>query len=211
MVLIGNRFTPAFEGSRPNEPTPAPPGPDIRVLPDYQINGRRIHGQLAINDSTDPDPTVASVEIDWADGTPREPVTAPYDVVHEYAIDAVYPLRVYATDVDGRTTQAGAQVWAFGDPINLGPDPVADFTVAPEPSEEGDEVTFDASASTPDPGISDYEWTVVTQAPLAFTGKVVEFTSAITGLHVMRLIVYLPDGRSDMSQRQFNINPAAEE
>jgi PKD domain len=209
MVVIGNRFTSAFAGRRPNEPTPAPPGPDIRLEPDYVINGRLVNGQLLINGSTNPDPTVANVEIDWGDGTPRQRIVSPYGIVHQYAVDAVYPLRVYATDVDGRTTQAGASVQAQGDPTNP---PVASFIRAPEPSTLGQPVTFDATASTPSPGINRYQWQVLTAGGTVVPEQaVVNVTLPQTGLHVMRLTVWLPDGRSDMSQLQFNVNPAVEE
>lgn len=159
MVLIGNRFTPAFAGSRPNEPTPAPPGPTIEINPQATlINGRRVRGQLQVNGTTDPDPNIASVEIDWGDGTPRELTIPPYIVVHEYAAEAVYALRVIAISTAQRTATAGAYVQALGDPTTL---PFASFTYTPMPfATVGEPVQFDATGSQPGTGgpITTYDW-----------------------------------------------------
>lgn len=97
------------------------------------------------------------------------------------------------------------QEWGEPPPEPI-PDPVARFTIAPEPSTLGDEVTFDAAGSTPSE-ISAYEWEVVTAVGDTGTGPVFRYTSAVAQMHVMRLIVRLPDGRSNQSMQQFNVHP----
>jgi hypothetical protein len=122
MATIGNTFTPAFAGRRPNEPTPAPPGPIVLLDPDeVVVDGRRVAGRLII--AGDIDTLVA----DWGDGTPREPIDSPWRFEHTYALDAVYEIRAIATSLEGRTSVQGVRVQAYGDPTGGG-GPAPDLT-----------------------------------------------------------------------------------
>lgn len=102
------------------------------------------------------------------------------------------------------------QEWGEGvTPPDPGPDPVAAFTIDPEPSTVGDEVTFDATDSTPTPGITAYEWELVGASETG-SGVVYRTTGLSEGANVIRLTVRLDDGRFDRSMQMANAAPVPE-
>jgi hypothetical protein len=153
MTVIGNRFTPPFVGRRPNEPTPAPPGPAVLITA-VAIGGLRAAFSLSI------DPTgLATANVDWGDGSPRELTPGPYPraMAHTYADPAVYEIRVTARTAAGRESANSFRVQVGTGAI---PDPVADFTIAPAAPTEATPVTL-TSIATPAEFIEAWEWTQV--------------------------------------------------
>lgn len=194
MALTVNRFTPAFAGRRPDGPTPAPPGPDVRVF-SASANNRTVYLHLVLDDDAD-DP-LATLLIDWGDRTPREPLAAPWTATHTYPADSSYEIRAIARSAAGRESltfgnvQVGAQVVA---PI---PEPVADFTWMPTAPTTATPVTLDASLSTPAAYIDGYEWQElmgdgdpwIVYIPATLVGPLP------VGPHLFQLRVHLSDGR----------------
>jgi hypothetical protein len=187
MVVIGNRFTPAFAGSRPNGPTPAAPGPRM-VFATATLTGARVNLLLAALDPVD------TVDLDWGDGSARERITAPYNAAHGYVDAGNFLIRAIAVSVDGRESVNGlrVQVLEGGGPI---PDPVADFVIAPAAPTTADTVTL-TSISTPAEYIQINEWTQIMPAGGTQEGPPVMNLGLLQeGPYVWQLRVRLADGR----------------
>src|SRR5580693_7453739 len=90
MAVIGNRFTPAFAGRRPDGPTPAPPGPDIRFAAVTETSGR-VNITLQVGPGSIPPDTI---DLDWGDGT-REALGG-LVASHGYADGGAFELRAIA-------------------------------------------------------------------------------------------------------------------
>jgi hypothetical protein len=151
MTVIGNRFTPAFAGRRPDGPTPAPPGPDIR----FAIVTETSTGRLSVTLQIGPDaPPIATIDMDWGDGT-RDALGG-LIATHSYADRGVFELRAIARSNAGRESVNSIRVQVLEGAPAI-PDPVADFTITPAAPTDADPVTL-TSISTPAEFVEAYEW-----------------------------------------------------
>jgi hypothetical protein len=199
MAVIGNRFTPAFAGRRPNEPTPAPPGPDIRFAAVTETAGR-VNITLQVGPGSIPPDTI---DLDWGDGTRQ--ALGGLIAAHSYADGGVYELRAIARGASRESVNSiRVQVLQGASPI---PDPLADFTIAPAAPTDADPVTL-TSTSTPEEFIEAWEWGQQmpdTIAP-AEGPPVMNLGAQPAGAYVWNLRVRLVDGRwSVLRSRGVNI------
>jgi hypothetical protein len=189
MTVIGNRFTPPFAGRRPNEPTPAPPGPDIRFAAVTETSTGRLSVTLQIGPDA---PPIATIDLDWGDGT-RDALGG-LVATHSYADRGVYELRAIARSDAGRESlnSTRVQVLEGAPPI---PDPVADFTIAPAAPTEATPVTL-TSTSTPAESIEAWEWTQTMPPGNAQEGPPIMNLGLLpANNYVWSLRVRLTDGR----------------
>lgn len=200
MTVIGNRFTPPFAGRRPDGPTPAPPGPDLHFLAASNVGGR-VNVTLAQRDTS----TIDLLAIDWGDGTRDE--LAAWSAAHSYTAPGVYEIRAIARSNTRRESLNSIRVSV--PEIQSIPDPVADFTVAPDPPVAGELTTFDGSPSTPDEHITEYRWELIGLGE-GF-GKVITHTFAAPGVQQARLTVRLADGRNNIRTRGLVVQPPPED
>jgi hypothetical protein len=187
MTVIGNRFTPAFAGRRPNEPTPAPPGPDIRFAVVTEVNGR-VNVTLQVGPGSPPD----TIAMDWGDGTRQ--ALGGLLAAHSYTDSGVYEIRAIASSADRRESVNAIrlQVLEGAPPID---DPVADFTITPAAPTDADPVTL-ASTSTPAEYVQINEWTQIMPPGSTQEGPPVMNLGMLTpGAYVWQLRVRLTDGR----------------
>jgi hypothetical protein len=201
MTVIGNRFTPAFAGRRPDGPTPAPPGPDIRFAVVTETAGR-VNVTLQIGPDA---PPIATIDMDWGDGTRQ--ALGGLVAAHAYTDGGVFELRAIARSDAGRTSvnSIRVQVLEGASPI---PDPVADFTIAPAAPTSADLMVLDAAPSTPAEYIEAYEWgqQMPVTIPPAEGPQVMNLGAQPPGAYVWNLRVRLTDGRwSVLRSRGVNI------
>jgi hypothetical protein len=201
MTVIGNRFTPAFAGRRPDGPTPAPPGPDIRFATVTETAGR-VNVTLQVGPGS---PLVDAIDVDWGDGT-RESL-AGLLAAHSYTDGGVFEIRAIAMSNIGRESvnSIRVQVLEGAPPI---PDPVADFTIAPAAPTDADAIILDAAPSTPAEFIEAYEWgqQMPNTIPPAEGPQVMNLGAQPAGAYVWNLRVRLTDGRwSTLRSRGVNI------
>jgi hypothetical protein len=189
MTVIGNRFTPAFAGRRPDGPTPAPPGPDIRFATVTETSTGRLSVTLQIGPDA---PPIATIDLDWGDGT-RDALGG-LIATHSYADRGVYELRAIARSDAGRTSVNSIRVQVLeGAPAIE--DPVADFTITPAAPTDADPVTL-ASTSTPAEYVQINEWTQIMPPGSTQEGPPVMNLGMLTpGAYVWQLRVRLIDGR----------------
>jgi hypothetical protein len=188
MTVIGNRFTPAFAGRRPDGPTPAPPGPDIRFATVTETAGR-VNVTLQVGPGS---PLVDAIDVDWGDGTRQS--LGGLLAAHSYTDGGVFEIRAIATSNIGRESvnSIRLQVLEGAPPI---PDPVADFTIAPAAPTTADTVTLN-SISTPAEYIQINEWTQIMPAGGTQEGPPVMNLGLLQeGPYVWQLRVRLDDGR----------------
>jgi hypothetical protein len=204
MTVIGNRFTPAFAGRRPDGPTPAPPGPDIR----FAIVTETSTGRLSVTLQIGPDaPPIATIDLDWGDGT-RDALGG-LIATHSYTDRGVYELRAIARSDAGRESLNSIRVQVLEGAPAI-PDPVADFTITPAAPTDADPVTL-TSTSTPVEFIEAWEWGQ--QMPDTITPAegppVMNLGTQPAGAYVWNLRVRLTDGRwSTLRSRGVNITAA---
>jgi hypothetical protein len=189
MTVIGNRFTPAFAGRRPNGPTPAPPGPDIRFAVVTE-NAGRVNVVLQIGPDA---PPIATIDMDWGDGTRQ--ALGGLAAQHSYTDRGAFELRAIARSDAGRTSvnSIRLQVLEGASPI---PDPVADFTITPAGPTAADEITL-TSTGTPAEYIEAYEWAqqMPVVIPPAEGPPVMNLGAQAPGNYVWNHRVRLTDGR----------------
>jgi hypothetical protein len=187
MAVIGNRFTPAFAGRRPNEPTPAPPGPDIRFAAVTETAGR-VNITLQVGPGSIPPDTI---DLDWGDGTRQ--ALGGLIAAHAYADGGVYELRAIARGASRESVNSiRVQVLEGASSI---PDPLADFTIAPAAPTDADPVTL-ASTSTPAEYVQINEWTQIMPPGSTQEGPPVMNLGMLTpAAYVWQLRVRLIDGR----------------
>jgi len=104
--------------------------------------------------------TLVSFEWDFGDGSPRvteaDPVTT-----HTYSALGIYTVTLNVTDSEASSATRSRQ-------LKVGFSPVADFSWSPLSPQAGQEVTFNASASTPNGGsIVGYRWDFGDGKPLS--------------------------------------------
>ena len=200
MAVIGNRFTPAFAGRRPNEPTPAPPGPDIRFAVVTETAGR-VNITLQVGPGSIPPDTI---DLDWGDGTRQ--ALGGLIAAHSYADGGAFELRAIARgDSRESVNSIRVQVLEGASPI---PDPLADFTIAPAAPTDADLIVLDAAPSTPAEFIEAYEWgqQMPVTIPPAEGPQVMNLGAQPAGAYVWNLRVRLTDGRwSVLRSRGVNI------
>jgi hypothetical protein len=187
MAVIGNRFTPAFAGRRPNEPTPAPPGPDIRFAAVTETAGR-VNITLQVGPGSIPPDTI---DLDWGDGTRQ--ALGGLIAAHAYADGGVYELRAIARGASRESVNSIRVQVLEGAPAI--PDPVADFTITPAAPTDADPVTL-ASTSTPAEYVQINEWTQIMPPGSTQEGPPVMNLGMLTpAAYVWQLRVRLIDGR----------------
>ena len=151
--------------------------------------------------SVDPDGEIVAYEWDFGDGESASGV----QVVHTFADDGNYTVRLTVYDDEGATDSATVQVEVQNPP------PVARFTFSPENPVVGEPVTFDASTSV-DPAtglgtnsIVSYHW--------AFgdghegTGVVVEHIYNLPGNYTVTLTIMDDDGASATGEETILVSP----
>jgi hypothetical protein len=201
MTVIGNRFTPAFAGRNPNEPTPAPPGPDIRFATVTETSTGRFSVTLQVGPGSIPPDTI---DMDWGDGTRQ--ALGGLAASHSYADGGAFELRAIARgDSRESVNSIRVQVLEGASPI---PDPLADFTIAPAAPTDADPIILDAAPSTPAEFIEAYEWgqQMPNTIPPAEGPQVMNLGAQPAGAYVWNLRVRLTDGRwSPLRSRGVNI------
>lgn len=204
MTVIGNRFTAPFVGRRPDGPTPAPPGPDVRFASVTQPSDGRVN--ITLQTGGGAGDIIDTLAVDWGDGT-REQMGA-WTAGHSYAEPAVYEIRAIARSTIGRESVNSIRVQvAKGAPT--GPDPVADFTISPAAPTTDDVITVDGSPSTPAGDITEFQWQRMAPNPANSYDQPWVQGPLAAGPAVWRLIVKLADGRtSAMTQRTVAITAA---
>jgi hypothetical protein len=189
MTVIGNRFTPAFAGRRPDGPTPAPPGPDIRFAIVTETSTGRLSVTLQIGPNA---PPIATIDLDWGDGT-RDALGG-LIATHSYTDRGVYELRAIARSDAGRESLNSIRVQVLEGAPAI-PDPVADFAIAPAAPTTADPVTL-TSVSTPAEYVQINEWTQTMPAGGTQEGPPVMNLGLLeAGPYVWSLRVRLADGR----------------
>ena len=137
-------------------PPPEPPVPRFDMSPASPSAGETV--AFDASSSSDPDGSITSYE--WAiyrmeEGEiDPEPIAAPTGETIEYSFTdpVTYNVELTVTD-DSGTTATASQLVAVNAP------PTAAFEMRPSPPAPGEEVTFDANASSdPDNTITSYEW-----------------------------------------------------
>lgn len=147
VVVLGLAFLSGCQNLRRNEPPVA----------SFELSADEVYvGETVIFDassSLDPDGTILDFAWDFGDGNKGNGII----VTHAYAEPGTYTVTLTVTDAQGAagTSQALVNVLPMPEGGSL---PVARFTFFPPTPRVGEEVMFDASASTDDGKIVTYFW-----------------------------------------------------
>lgn len=130
MPLEVNYRPTRFTSLRADEWTPAPRGPVMMLdLDALVVDGRRVAGRFVIAGD------LGSLEVDWGDGSARQPIVSPWRFEHTYAVDSVYTVRALAVSTAGRPAVDTITIQARGTPTGGGPGPATynDIVLADRP------------------------------------------------------------------------------
>lgn len=132
------------------EPPLVPPTASFTVVTNY------LEVTVDASGSSDSDGSIVSYEWDFGDGSTASGMTA----THTYAADGTYTIKLTVTDNDGLTDSESKVVEVAGPDMP----PVPDFTI----TVDGLTVSVDASLSTDDKGIVEYEWNWGDGSPMSY-------------------------------------------
>ena len=119
-------------------------------------------------------------------------------ITHRYANHGNYAATLNVTDSEGKWDTESKM-------INVAAKPHADFTWSPPSPQQGEEVTLDASPSTPDGGsIVSYEWDFGDTSPHKF-GKIVIHKYTTYGTYTVTLNVTDSEGRWDIETKTMTV------
>jgi PKD repeat protein len=131
---------------------------------------------------------IASISIDFGDGTPRTELSGnASSVQHVFAVGGTYTVNAAATDSAG-ATGSGSTVIVVGNAT------AANFTFQPNPGIVGQPITFDGSSSPSASGIASYSWTFGDST--SGSGAVIAHTYTTAGSFTVTLTVVDNAGRS---------------
>ena len=146
--------------------------------------------------STD-DGAIANYTWAYGDGTTTE-TTDPV-VEHTYPDGGSYDLTLTVTDAFGATDTATSTV-EINDP------PTAAFTYTPDQPQAGEQITFDASASSdPNGSIASYEWDFDGDGATDATGETVTHTYSDGGQYTATLTVTDDDGVTNATSETLTV------
>ena len=143
------------------------------------------------DNNTGPTHGIATYTWNFGDGPPL--VTYQNTTSHTYSTNNTYPVNLTVTDYDNLTSSSYAKSIYIGSDI-----PKANFTVTtPSPYYVNDNLTFDASNSTPDGGnISSYNWNWNDTTTDNTTMPVIYHSFRAEGLYNVSLIVMDTDNKT---------------
>jgi PKD repeat protein len=120
---------------------------------------------------------------------------------HSYDNPGVYTVKLTITDDDGATASNDTTVSVSE--ANAAPSPA--FMISPSDPTTEATVSFDASETTDDSGISEYEWDFDGDGTVETTGEQVTYRYEETGTYTVRLTVTDTDGETAVASQPITI------
>jgi Tol biopolymer transport system component/chitodextrinase len=152
--------------------------------------------------SSDPDGTIVGYEWNFGDGNTATGATTS----HSYSSSGTYTVQLTVTDNDGSTDTETKTITVPPPGLKA---PNASFISSPSSPEEGETVTFDASASSdPDGTISSYSWNFGGDTA---TGKTTTHSYSSSGTYTVTLTVTDNDGLTDTETKTITVRPLGSE
>ena len=148
---------------------------------------------------------IASYRWSFGDGTTATGATA----THSYGSAGTYTVTLTVTDGAGNTDTASQQVNASAKPNQP---PSASLSASPNVQTAGDNVTFDASGSTDDSGITQYRWDFDGNGSVDRTtsSAVVQHAYAESGQYTATVTVVDGAGATDSASATVNVTNASD-
>jgi len=152
------------------------------------------------SNSSDTDGTIANYAWNFDDGSAGTGKTT----THVYASVGTYGVTLTVTDNDGLTDTDTKDVFVIATGVDITP-PEASFTSSPESPEEGETVTFDASASDDTDGtIDSYSWNF--DDGNTGSGETATHSYASAGTYTVTLTIEDNDGLTDTATKDVVVN-----
>jgi len=157
------------------------------------------------SNSSDTDGTIANYAWNFDDGSAGTGKTT----THVYASVGTYGVTLTVTDNDGLTDTDTKDVFVIATGVDITP-PEASFTSSPESPEEGETVTFDASASDDTDGtIDSYSWNF--DDGNTGSGETVSHSYTSAGTYNVTLTVIDNDSLTDTDSQTITVSPPGKE
>jgi len=181
---------------QPEAPMPQPPSAQFFYYPSWPNTNETVTFNASA--SYDPDGYIVSYNWDFGDGTPvvieSEPITT-----HRYNAFGNYTVTLTIIDNDGLTANSTTIV-------SVRQHPVASFIFSPTDPLEGEPITFDASASTPDGGtIVSYEWNFGDGNITTASDPIITHTYPTFGNYTVTLNVTDSEGKWDTESKTITV------
>jgi chitinase len=146
--------------------------------------------------SSDPDGTIADFQWDMGDGTTR----SGQEVTHHYSNPGTYTVILVVIDNSGNTGSTGKTVT-----VSDNQNPTASFTYSPSGPKVGDNVYFNAAASSdPDGTITSYHWDFGDGN--TGNGENVNHSYGTAGTYTVVLVVYDDSGGQGSTSQDVTVS-----
>jgi len=163
--------------------------PDFTMSPTNPVSGALVSFNA---NTSSPLATITRFDWDFGDGTSIPNGGVSINHTYNTPVTATYTIRLTVTDSSNRTATTTKTL-----AVTAGVDPVAQFTIAPNPTTVGTSVTFDGSASVAGAGlITAYQWNFGDGSPIV-SGNPKSHSYAATGTYTITLTVTQTDGRTN--------------